>query len=81
MTWGGSVRASRRGGALALRPCDLDRQRCLVLLWEKGHTQRWQPVSPTLMQHLTTHAAERQYDGDDVDPGPASVSAVRSLWT
>jgi integrase len=24
------------------------------------------------MQHLATHAAERQYDGDKVDPGPAS---------
>jgi integrase len=64
--------ACRRGGALALRPCDLDRQQCLVLLREKGHTQRWQPVSPTLMQHLTNHAAERQYDGDEVDVSPAS---------
>jgi integrase len=64
--------ACRRGGALALRPCDLDRQQCLVLLREKGHTQRWQPVSPTLMQHLTTHAAERQHDGDKADTNPAS---------
>jgi integrase len=64
--------ACRRGGALALRPCDLDRQQCLVLLREKGHTQRWQPVSPTLMQHLTNHAAERQYEGDEVDVRPAS---------
>ena len=41
--------ACRRGGALALRPADLDREQCLVLLREKGETVRWQPVSPTLM--------------------------------
>jgi integrase/recombinase XerC len=64
--------ACRRGGALALRPCDLDRQQCLVLLREKGHTKRWQPVSPTLMQHLTNHAAERQNDGEEVEVSPAS---------
>jgi integrase/recombinase XerC len=67
--------ACRRGGALALRPCDLDRQQCLVLLREKGHTQRWQPVSPTLMQHLSNHVAERQYDGGEVDVSPASENS------
>jgi integrase len=40
--------ACRRGGALALRPQDLDPDQCLVLLREKGETVRWQPVSPTL---------------------------------
>ncbi len=38
--------ACRRGGALALRPRDLDPEQCLVLLREKGETVRWQPVSP-----------------------------------
>jgi len=41
--------ACRRGGALALRPQDLDQEQCLILLHEKGETVRWQPVSPTLM--------------------------------
>ncbi|SHL54355.1 Site-specific recombinase XerD [Pseudonocardia thermophila] len=63
--------ACRRGGALALRPRDLDRQQCLVLLREKGQTQRWQPVSPTLMRHLTSHAAERRHDEDSSAASPA----------
>jgi integrase/recombinase XerC len=53
------VAACRLGGALALRPQDLDRQQCLVLLREKGETVRWQPVSPTLMAGLLRHAEER----------------------
>jgi integrase len=44
--------ACRRGGALALRPQDLDPEQCLILLREKGETVRWQPVSPTLMAAL-----------------------------
>jgi integrase/recombinase XerC len=51
--------ACRRGGALALRPADLDPDQCLILLREKGGTQRWQPVSPTLMTHLQQHARDR----------------------
>jgi len=51
--------ACRRGGALALRPIDLDPVQCRILLREKGETQRWQPVSPTLMTHLQQHARER----------------------
>jgi len=51
--------ASRRGGALALIPADLDPERCLVLLHEKGGTDRWQPVSPTLMTHMLAHAESR----------------------
>jgi integrase/recombinase XerC len=51
--------ACRRGGALALRPQDLDADQCLVLLREKGETVRWQPVSPTLMSSLARHARER----------------------
>jgi integrase/recombinase XerC len=52
--------ACRRGGALALRPQDLDPEQCLVLLREKGETFRWQPVSPTLMAGLMKHAEERR---------------------
>ncbi|GIH16156.1 tyrosine-type recombinase/integrase [Rugosimonospora africana] len=55
--------ACRRGGALALRPRDLDSDQCLIFLREKGGTSRWQPVSPTLMRHLLAHHAERG-DGD-----------------
>jgi len=51
--------ACRRGGALALRPADLDQEQCPVLLREKGETVRWQPVSPTLMAGLVRHAEER----------------------
>ena len=47
--------ACRRGGALALRPDDLDSDQCLIRLREKGETLRWQPISPTLMAHLQQH--------------------------
>ena len=33
--------ACRRGGALALRPQDLDSDQCLILLREKGEEGRW----------------------------------------
>jgi integrase/recombinase XerC len=61
--------ACRRGGALGLRPQDLDGEQCLVLLREKGETVRWQPVSPSLMAALARHAAER--------PAPASAGLLR----
>ncbi|MGH3326487.1 MAG: site-specific integrase [Streptomycetales bacterium] len=51
--------ACRRGGALGLRPNDLDPDQCLIRLREKGGSVRWQPVSPTLMRHLLRHAEER----------------------
>ena len=56
--------ACRRGGALALRPADLDPEQCLILLREKGETVRWQPVSPTLMAALLGHAGERHAPAD-----------------
>jgi integrase/recombinase XerC len=56
--------ACRRGGALALRPADLDPVQYLVLLREKGETVRWQPVSPTLMAGLVRHAGERHAPKD-----------------
>jgi integrase len=52
--------ACRRGGALALRPADLDPDQGMILLREKGETVRWQPVSPTLMARLVRHGQERQ---------------------
>ena len=51
--------ACRRGGALALRPADLDPDQCLILLREKGETVRWQPVSSTLMARLVQHGQDR----------------------
>jgi integrase len=57
--------ACRRGGALALRPRDLDRERCLVLLREKGETFRWQPASPTMMAALVQYAGERHAPPDE----------------
>ena len=54
--------ACRRGGALALRPIDLDVEQSLIRLREKGETVRWQPVSPTLMQNLVEHGRQRGSD-------------------
>lgn len=51
--------ACRVGGALNLRPDDLDPAQSVVLLREKGKTERWQPVSPTLMTALLNHQHER----------------------
>lgn len=57
--------ACRRGGALALRPADLDIDQYLIRLREKGETSRWQPVSPTLMSHLLEHGDERGSSSTD----------------
>ncbi|MFG1926862.1 tyrosine-type recombinase/integrase [Cryptosporangium sp. NPDC048952] len=51
--------ACRRGGALAVRPIDLDPDQCAVRLHEKGETVRLQPVSPTLMRGLVHHRDTR----------------------
>jgi integrase len=51
--------ACRRGGALGLRMVDLDADRGLVRLGEKGDTLRWQPISPDLACRLVEHAACR----------------------
>ncbi|ASR36582.1 integrase [Prauserella marina] len=56
--------ACRRGGALNLRPQDLDPDQSLIFLREKGETVRWQPVSPTLMTHLQHHANDRRAPHD-----------------
>lgn len=57
--------ACRRGGALAIRRRDLDTDQCLVLLREKGQTQRWQPISPTLTAALVAHYEERSDGSPD----------------
>ena len=77
--------ACRRGGALALRPADLDREQCLVLLREKGETVRWQPVSPTLMAALVRHAEERHAPPDGRllryrDGRPVTYRRYDGLW-
>lgn len=51
--------ACRRGGALAIRPCDVNTELCLLKLREKGGTTRDQPISPTLAWGLIAHAEER----------------------
>lgn len=51
--------ACRHGGALALRPKDLDSDQCLVRLRERVGAFRWQPVSPTLMVRLQRHVEQR----------------------
>ena len=50
---------ARRGGALALRLCDLNHKDQTVLLREKGETERWAPVSKTLLDALVDHASSR----------------------
>jgi hypothetical protein len=51
--------ACRRGGALGLRLADLDPDRGLVRLTEKGGTVRWQPITLDLVTHLQEHARTR----------------------
>ena len=78
--------ACRRGGALALRPQDLDPTQCLIFLREKGDTVRWQPVSPTLMAHLQQHAAQRHASPTRqllryADGRPITTRRYDHLWT
>jgi len=77
--------ACRRGGALALRPRDLDPDQCLVLLREKGETVRWQPVSPRLMGRLAGHGRERHAPADGqllryADGRPITSRRYDHLW-
>jgi len=78
--------ACRRGGALALRPQDLDPAQCLIFLREKGETVRWQPVSPTLMAHLQQHAHDRHAPRDGQllryrNGQPITSRRYDHLWT
>jgi integrase/recombinase XerC len=78
--------ACRRGGALALRPADLDPDQCLILLREKGETMRWQQVSPTLMARLIQHARDRHAPKDGqllryANGRPITSRRYDHLWT
>jgi hypothetical protein len=78
--------ACRRGGALALRPQDLDPDQCLVLLRENGATVRWQPISPTLMARLVEHGRDRYAPPDGqllcyADGRPITHRRYDHLWT
>ncbi|HVB46253.1 MAG TPA: site-specific integrase [Streptosporangiaceae bacterium] len=78
--------ACRRGGALGLRPADLDPDQCLILLREKGGTVRWQPVSPTLMARLVRHGQERNAPRQGrllryADGRPITSRRYDHLWT
>ena len=78
--------ACRRGGALALRPADLDPEQCLIRLREKGETVRWQPVSPTLMARLIQHARDRHAPKDGqllryANGRPVTSRRYDHLWT
>jgi integrase len=78
--------ACRRGGALALRPRDLDTEQCLIRLREKGETERWQPVSPTLMEQLMLHHEERGREPDGQllryrNSKPITARRYDYLWT
>ncbi|MGA6205497.1 tyrosine-type recombinase/integrase [Nocardia testacea] len=53
-----------------MRPQDLDPVQSVILLREKGGTQLWQPISPTLMQALCRHAEQHG--------APASGSLLRA---
>ncbi|WP_116202821.1 tyrosine-type recombinase/integrase [Amycolatopsis circi] len=80
--------ACRRGGALALRPVDLNDADCTARLREKGGTSREQPVSPTLLAALTEHTALRNPDGTSGERllrtrkgTPMRASRYDALWT
>ncbi|WP_024803068.1 site-specific integrase [Nocardia sp. BMG51109] len=78
--------ACRRGGALGLRPEDLDAGNCLIFLREKGKKSRWQPVSPTLMANLLHHARERGARPDEQllryrSGKPITRRRYDGLWT
>ncbi|MGB3443654.1 MAG: tyrosine-type recombinase/integrase [Actinophytocola sp.] len=78
--------ACRRGGAVALRLADLDAESGLVRLCEKGGTQRWQPVSPTLAAALTRHATCRGVHDPEqallrhADGRPLSYRRYDRIW-
>lgn len=79
--------ACRRGGAIALRPCDLETSQLTIRLREKGKTVRDQPVSPTLMAGLLSHVEHRSPDADPTAPllvrttgKPLDNNYYQNLW-
>jgi integrase len=80
--------ACRRGGALGLRPVDLNHTDSTVRLHEKGGTSREQPVSPTLLGALIEHTALRNPDGRSGDQllrtlrgTPMRAARYGALWS
>ncbi|GAA1020557.1 MULTISPECIES: tyrosine-type recombinase/integrase [Amycolatopsis] len=80
--------ACRRGGALALRPVDLNDIDSTVRLYEKGGTSREQPVSPTLLAALTQHTELRNPNGISSDRllrarngTPMQAARYAALWS
>ena len=71
-----SVQPPGGGGALALRPQDLDPEQCLILLPEKGETVRWQPVSVKL---LSSPGSGRILGGVVVAPHASELILAVSL--
>lgn len=77
---------ARLGGVLGLRLRDLDEEQSVVLLREKGSTQRWQPVSPTLMSYLRHHAHDRGAREDSsrvlrfLNGDPLTKKRYETLW-
>lgn len=51
--------ACRRSSVLRLDIEDLERDDCLIRLYERGGAIRWQPISPTLMSRLLDHVRNR----------------------
>jgi integrase len=78
--------ACRRGGVLHLRLADLDPAHCLLRLREKGGTERWQPISPTLMHELQHHGQDRGVYGPAdpllryADGHPLTSRRYDTLW-
>ncbi len=79
--------ACRRGGALALRPCDINTELCTARLREKGGTTRDQPISRTLALGLLEHAHERSQQLHDHEQllrhrngSPIHSSRYEALW-
>jgi len=78
--------ACRRGGAVALRLVDVDTESCLIRLYEKGGTERWQPVSPTLAAALVRHARCRGVHAPEqallrhADGRPLSYRRYDAVW-
>ncbi len=79
--------ACRRGGSIALRPCDLDTTQLTIRLREKGNTVRDQPVSPTLMTALVAHTQHRAPELDKTaqllrhrNGTPIALAYSHQLW-
>ncbi|MEU1549278.1 hypothetical protein [Nocardia sp. NPDC005745] len=69
--------ACRRGGLVRLAIEDLNVAGCLVRLREKGGTVRWQPISPTLMQRVSSTSKP---GADRKRPSKSFVTTTEGQW-